>query len=194
MCRLVTAHLALVGVLLLALSLSACGGSVAVSATPVTTLETPTPTPPATATTQTIGVTVAALGGSVQAFYTKYGTQADNLFDVNGVTFSLNDDTGADGTAHVFEMLVYPSDNSPWTLTQAEPICAAFLPPDAVFSRSTTTSDGNSEDVYTSEQARASFGSTSRWYSADGSVDIRYQRPVNGASGIYQCSLDLGIV
>jgi hypothetical protein len=64
------------------------------------------------------------------------------------------------------------------------------LPPDATFTRSITAGNGNQEDVYPSAQARASFSSASRWYSADGSVDIRYQRPLTGASGILQCRLD----
>lgn len=151
-----------------------------------------TPTLAATVSPQS-GVTVAALGGPVQAFYAKYGTEADNLFDVNGVTFSLNDDTGADGTPHAFEMLVYPSDASQWTLQQAKPVCTPFLPPDAVFSRSITTSDGNPEDVYTSVQAKASFASSSSWYTADGSINIDYEHPPAGGSGIWQCRLSLGV-
>jgi hypothetical protein len=139
------------------------------------------------------GVVTAVLGGPVQAFYAKYGTEADNLFDVSGVTFSLNDDTGADGTPHVFEMIMYPSDASHWTLQQAKPICTPFLPPDATFNRSITTSNGNLEDVYVSLKAHESFAPASPWYTTDGTISINYEHPVGGGSGISQCALSMRI-
>src|SRR5262249_52564549 len=124
------------------------------SLAPTDTAVLPTPTPHSTDGPQPVpGVVTAALGGPVQAFYTKYGVAADNLFRVNAVTFSLIDDTGADGMPHVFEMLVYASDAHQWTVAQAIPICAAYLPPDATFNRSMTTSEGNSEDMYVSLKA-----------------------------------------
>ena len=154
----------------------------------------PTPTPHSIDGPQPVpGVVTAALGGPVQAFYTKYGVEADNLFSSNGVTFSLIDDTGADGMPHVFEMLVHASDAHQWTVAQAIPICTAFLPPDAAFNRSITTSDGNPEDVYVSLKAHESFAPASPWYTADGTISIVYEHPVGSGSGISQCTLSMGI-
>ena len=154
----------------------------------------PTPTPHSTDGPQPVpGVVTAALGGPVQAFYTKYGAEADNLFNSNGSTFSLNSATGADGMPHVFEMLVYASNAHQWTVAQAIPICTAFLPPDATFNRSMTTSDGNPEVVYISLKAHESFAPTSPWYITDGTISITYEHPVGGGTGIAQCSLSMGI-
>ncbi len=114
---------------LLVVSLTACGDTGATTVAGATA--TSAPVTPSVTTPHGPPVTAATLGGPVDAFYAKYGVEADNLFDVNGVTFSLNDDTGSDGKPHVFEMLVYPSDAHVWTMEQAKPICAAFLPPDA---------------------------------------------------------------
>jgi hypothetical protein len=55
----------------------------------------------------------ATLGGPTAAFCAKYGAYdvnpgtfaACSLFDVNGLSISLNDDTGVDGKPHVFEMM-----------------------------------------------------------------------------------------
>lgn len=176
---------------LLVVGLSACSETGATTTASATA--TSTPVTPSATTPHGPPVTAATLGGPVDAFYAKYGVEADNLFDVNGVTFSLNDDTGSDGKPHDFEMLVYPSDAHVWTMEQAKPICTAFLPPDAKFARSITSSDGNLEDVYTSPEATASFAPSSPWYTADGSVSIRYERPLNGGSGVFQCSPSLGI-
>ncbi len=162
--------------------------------TPTASAVLPSPTSHSTDGPQPVpGVVTASLGGPVQAFYAKYGTEADNLFDVNGVTFSLNDDTGADGMPHVFEMMVYPSDASQWTLEQAKPICTPFLPPDATFNRSIATSDGNPEDVYVSLKAHESFATASPWYTADGTISILYEHHRVGGSGIWQCHLSMGV-
>ncbi len=131
-----------------------------------TTAPKPTNTPkPPTATvpqksnsTPTIPlVTGATLGGPDSAFQTKYGHAADDLWDINGVTFSTNLDTGADGQQHVFEMLVYKSDATTWTQVEAQPICTAFLPPDATHQRDTQDSRGNLEQVYMSALLAVTF-------------------------------------
>jgi hypothetical protein len=182
---------AVLGVALLTLGLLACGArSDTIASRSITTMATVPPS--ATATPQTLGVVTAVLGGPVEAFYAKYGRKQDNSFDANGVTFSLTVDIGADSTDHVREILVVASDAHVWTQEQAKPICIAFLPPDATFTRSSETAGGFPVDVYTSAQARASFDPSSTWYSADGTVSIVYDPPPNGASGVAQCLLLMG--
>ncbi len=182
-------RLSLALAVLLAASLSACGdaGATAASATATSTAA-------ATPSASHAGpVAVAALGGPVDAFSAQYGTKSNNLFNANGVLFRIDDDTGSDGKARVFAMLAYPSDTSLWTMKQAKLVCTGFLPPDATFGRSIIAGDGSPEDVYTSAQARASFEPSSSRYSADGSINIRYERPRDGGSGVFQCNLSLGV-
>ncbi len=132
-------------------------------------------------------MTGATLGGPDSAFQTKYGHAADDLWDINGVTFSTNLDTGADGQQHVFEMLVYKSDATTWTQVEAQPICTAFLPPDATHQRDTQDSRGNLEQVYMSALLAVTFPpASSVSYDPMGTVSITYEI---AGGGIFQCSL-----
>jgi hypothetical protein len=139
-------------------------------------------------------VTGATFGGPQAAFVAEYeaydvnpGTAAQGtLFDVNGLMFSLNLDTGRDGTQHVFEMLVHKDDATTWTMTQAQPICRAFLPPDALYQQQTTDSQHDPEEVFTSARLAHTFVSSSSWYE-QGIVSIIY---VIRNGGVFQCNLE----
>lgn len=141
----------------------------------------------ATATPHAAIVTGATFGGPDSAFQAKYGNAADDLWDINGVTFSTNLDVGVDGQQHVFGMLVYKSDATTWTQAEAQPICTAFLPPEAIHTRDTRDDKGNLEQVYTSARLVATFAPSSPWYDPTGTVTIRYEI-ANG--GVFQCGLD----
>lgn len=163
----------------------------AASATP-TTLVQPMPTiarAPTPTTKPVAIVTGPTLGGTREAFTAKYGEPAaPDLWDVHGVTFSLNMDTGVDSEDHAFEMLVYRSNASTWTLAEARLACAAFLPTDAVFLHHATTSSGYTEDVYRSHRLAATFPSSSvLGYDPTGVLAIDFE-VANG--GIFQCAIN----
>ncbi len=181
---------------------SALAGTPQPTSTPQPTITPqPTSTPQATITPQPTAtpraiVTGPTLAGPDSAFQKKYGSAPDDLWDINGVTFSTNLDTAVDSQQHAFQMLVYRSNAGVWTLAQARSVCAVFLPPDARFSRTITSSAGNPEDVYISAEAAATFAPSSPWYTSDGSVSIDYEPPSGGtvsSSGVFQCSLSTGV-
>ena len=62
-----------------------------------------------------------------------------------------------------------------------------FLPPDIIFQRQTTSSDGGLKDVYTSVQLAHTFAQSSLWHDPAGGVDLTY---VIRNGGVYQCELD----
>ena len=136
--------------------------------------------------TPTQVVTEARLGGPDSAFYTAYGFEADDLFQIGAVTFSINKDAGSDGKQHAFEMLIYPSDASLWTIDQARNICPAFLPSDATFSKQSTDNEGDPQYQYTSSQLVGTFSSTSPWYDPTGLAVITF---VIRNGGVFQCHL-----
>lgn len=155
-----------------------------VTATTATTSPTSTPLPSPTPTP--VVVTTARLGGPDSAFYAAYGYQADDLFQVGTVTFSINKDLGSDGKQHTFEMLAYPSDASLWTLDQARNICPAFLPPDATLSKQSTDNEGNPQYQYISPQLVGTFASSSPWYDPTGLAVITF---VIRNGGVFQCDM-----
>jgi hypothetical protein len=131
-------------------------------------------------------ITGATFGGPQAAFVTKYGGDGA-LYDINGVTFSLNVDSGVDGKPHVVSMLVYRSEVSTWTMAQAQTICRPFLPPDVIFQRQTTSSNGGLKYVYTSLQLAHTFAQSSPWHDPTGGVGLTYELH---DGGVYQCELD----
>jgi hypothetical protein len=149
----------------------------------------PTATSPPTATPKPLpkgDLLGATFGGTAQAFYDEYGAQPDNLWSISGnVTFSISLTGGIDGQQHVFGMLAHPSDAIPWTMSQAEQACTAFLPPDARY-QSTTGGGSDVQATYHSADLAATFASFVFGYDAPGSVVITYAQ-ANGS--IFQCSL-----
>jgi hypothetical protein len=150
----------------------------ATATTPSQPTATPTPLPPM--------VTGATQGGPVDAFVAKYGGDGA-LYDIDGVTFSLNTDAAADGKQHVFEMLVYKSDATTWTLSEARSVCRAFLPSDATYHRQTTNKEHDTEDIFSSTRLAHTFASSSPWYDPTGTVTITY---VVRNGGVFQCEIE----
>ena len=92
-----------------------------------------------------------------------------------------------DGKPHVVSMLVYRSEVSTWTMAQAQTICRPFLPPDVIFQRQTTSSNGGLKYVYTSLQLAHTFAQSSPWHDPTGGVGLTYELH---DGGVYQCELD----
>jgi hypothetical protein len=134
-------------------------------------------------------LTGATFGGTREAFAQVYGPPADaDLWDIHGVTFSLNLDTGADGRPHVFGMLVYKSDATAWTQPDAERACTPFLPPDAHKVGTAIGGDGVSPEItYTSAGFASTFAPDSPEHSDDGALVLTY---TVRDGGVFQCSLD----
>jgi hypothetical protein len=95
--------------------------------------------------------------------------------------------TGVDGNLRVVEILMYKSDGTTWTITQARPICRRFLPLDASFQRQAPNQQGDPEDIFFSVHLARTFARTSPWYDPAGTVSITY---VLQPGGVVQCHLD----
>jgi hypothetical protein len=133
-----------------------------------------TPTPTATftptATPTPAGpriLTGATLGGLQDAFQAKYGapegTGTAKLYHftiggkdgvVDATTFSTS--VSSDGKLHVVSLRIGPPAAT-WTAAEAQPICSAFLPPDAKYRKTQTVSGYGKERVYTSASLALSF-------------------------------------
>jgi hypothetical protein len=158
----------------IAFSAGAISGIVNGSPTPTpapiaqaTAIATSTPGPTATPTPSGPHIlTGATLGGLPDAFQAKYGaptgtgTAKSYTFTINGksgnVTATPLSATSSDGKEHIASLRIGPP-GATWTADTAQPICEAFLPPDAVFVKTQNVPDYGPERVYTSADLALSF-------------------------------------
>ena len=153
----------------------------------------PAGTPSATATTAPlVMLTGATLGGTRNGFAAKYGAPAvPDHWNVNGLTFSLSVATGIDAQPHVTRIEARKSDGRSWTQTQAQAVCAAFLPPDALHQRDTTTPSGDPEAIYYSGHLGSTFLPSAFGDAPSGTLAIDFAA---SGGGIAQCAIAVGTV
>lgn len=108
-------------------------------------------------------LTGATIGGLQDAFQAKYGnpsgtgTAKTYTFDKGLVTATPAGDASSDGKNHVVSLRIGPSSGQ-WDAATAQPICEAFLPPDAQFLKAQDVAGFGPERVYTSASLALSFG------------------------------------
>lgn len=110
-------------------------------------------------------LTGATIGGLQEAFQAKYGTPTGTgtaktyTFDKGLVTATPAGDASSDGKNHVASLRVGPASGT-WDAATAQPICEAFLPPDAQFMKMQDVAGFGPERVYTSASLALSFGAS----------------------------------
>ena len=139
-------------------------------------------------------ITDATLGGTDSAFAQQYTHLDSSLYTLQqgAVTIGLNDDTGTDGQQRAFELLIYRTDASLWSLSEAQTICTLFSPPDARFERNVTASDGSLQQIYRSSMLGATFPASSFSGASVGEYSIHYEYPNTNKNGIFQCQISIG--
>lgn len=157
----------------------------AIQATP------PSRTPTAT-TPHPIILSGATLGGTEQGLTAKYGAPSGpDQWTVNGMMFSVNVIQGTDGNSHVF-FIAASSTGTTWTLSQAQPICRAFLPPDATHIRDQAPRPDEPQEIYASPDLGATFPQQLFGVAPSGSLFIDYQPPQTG-TGVAECKISTGV-
>lgn len=137
-----------------------------VTPTPTATF-TPTPSPTPAGPRILTGATLGGLQSAFQATYgAPEGTGTAKLYHftiggqdgvVTATTFSTP--VSPDGKFHIASLRIGPPSGV-WTASQAQPICSAFLPPDARFQRVQQVAGYGNERVYTSASLALSFNAS----------------------------------
>lgn len=162
---------------------------------PVASLS-PTSAATATATATDIPLIVltgATLGGTPTGFTATYGAPSGpDRWDARGISFTVTLATGTDGLPHVVSLAAQPGNGSAWTPTQAQQACTAFLPPDAIHQRDTTTASGDQEAIYLSAHLGSTFLPSAFGDAPPGTLAIDYAPAAAG--GIARCGVVAGTV
>jgi hypothetical protein len=169
---------------------------------------TPAPTTPAPTVAPSLVIFAPTLGGTINDFDQRYGPYTDGIakayeWTIAGqkveITLSLDDTTQSlDGQMHVVDVQVRAAAGEQWSSTVASTIAKTFLPADAKYQKTTTTS-GVRDYVYLSKGMKATF--TADQFTngfgnvtvAAGTANYSCQRVAPATSGYELCDISIGV-
>lgn len=171
-----------------------------------TTAPTSTPTKPPTAVPTRSPLDGTVIGGTQNAFTTKYGQPSQ---DIGGLFFYQNLQVSVTSDNHVDNMLVGVPKNQQWSMTTGQAQCQTFFPSDAITVKNFATADVDQQNdgvayIYVSHALSQVFPSSrftdqQHHQLTPGTFSVAYGYLFDQSKNVYnstqflQCEINLGI-